>query len=555
LKPFLYIYKREFILYHKTEMKKFITTVCFFALLSNVQALDAGDQVKMVLAKQKLYAGQYIGALTIYKDVLQKNPDDATVLHYIGFCQFQLKKIDVATESFKKAIAINKGVMPETHLMLGKIYLSEEKIDDALTEFNTYKTSVNTKTAESEDVDVYISQCSNAKKYMASPIDVKIDNLGAAINSKFDEQTPCISADGKKLVFNTRRPEMTDSPMDVEGDGKYFQDIYISNWDTINKKWNQAEDVPGNVNTPAHDACTSISPDGKQIFIYKNDVNDNESRGGDVFVSKVVNNKWKTPEALGKPVNSSYWEGGACISPDGKTLYFISERKGGYGHADIWMVKRISKTVWGKPVNLGPEINTEFDEVGVFLAPDGKTLFFSSNGKASMGSYDVFKSTLEGEKWSKPVNVGYPINTVHKDGPLVISADAQTAYFASERTGGLGESDIYSANLSNYSLLEKDGKKKTNSGLSILKGVIRDGFQGTGIALVDVQILDANKAVVASTTTNENGEYFITLKGGATYTIKVIKKGYKTAEENVELKVGKTDVFSLEKQIMLNKDK
>jgi molybdopterin-binding protein len=172
-----------------------------------------------------------------------------------------------------------------------------------------------------------------------------------------------------------------------------------------------------------------------------------------------------------------------------------------------------------------------------------------------MGSYDVFKSTMEGDKWTKPVNVGYPINTVHKDGPLVISADAQIAYFASERLGGLGESDIYSADLSNYSLLEKDGKKKVNSGLSILKGTVRDGFQGTGIASVDVQILDAANAVVASTVTNENGEYFITLKGDVTYTIKIVKKGYKTAEEKVELKVGKTDTFSLEKQIMLTKEK
>ncbi len=536
-------------------MKRLFTSVCFVALLSNAQAIDAADQVKMVMAKQKLYAGQYIGALNIYKEVLQKNPDDAGVLYYVGYCNFELKKYDIATEHLKKAIATNKDVKPETHLVLGKIYLYDEKIEEALAEFNTYKTSVNSKTAEQEDVDVYISHCNNAKKIMASPIDVKINNLGTAINSKYDDQSPCISADGRKLVFNTRRPETTDSPTDVEGDGKYFQDIYISTWDTINHKWNPSEDVPGNVNTPAHDACTSISPDGKQIFIYKNDVTDHESRGGDVFVSKVVNGKWKTPEALGKPINSSYWEGGACIAPDGKTLYFISERKGGYGHADIWMVKRISKTEWGKPVNLGAEINSEFDEVGVFLAPDGKTLFFSSNGKGSMGSYDVFKSNLEGDKWSKPVNLGYPINTVYKDGPIVISADAQTAYFASERKGGLGESDIYSADLSNYSLLEKDGKKKTDSGLSILKGTVRDGFQGTGIAAVDVKILDASNAVVATTMTNENGEYFITLKGGVTYTVKVAAKGYKTAEEKVELKIGKTDTFSLEKQIMMSKEK
>ncbi len=542
-------------IYTYLKMKKFITTVCLLALISNVYSIDAPDQVKMVLAKQKLYAGQYIGALTIYKEVLQKYPDDAVVLYYVGYCNFQLKKTDIATENLKKALATNKDVKPETHLLLGKIYLSEEKIDEALVEFNTYKSSVNTKSAEMEDVDVFIAHCNNAKKMMLTPVDVKIENLSSTINSKYDEQTPCISADGRKLVFNTRRPETTDSPVDIEGDGKYFQDIYISNWDTINKKWLQAEEVPGNVNTPAHDACTSISPDGKQIFIYKNDISDNESRGGDVFVSKVVNNKWKSPESLGKPINTSYWEGGACISPDGKTLYFISERKGGYGRGDIYMVKRISKTEWGKPVNLGPEINSEFDEVGAFLAPDGKTLFFSSDGKGSMGSYDIFKTTLEGDKWTKPVNIGFPINTVYKDGPLVISADAKVAYFASERKGGLGESDIYMADLSNYGILEKDGKKKTDTGLSILKGTIRDGFQGTGIAAVDVQILDGTGSVVASTVTNENGEYFITLKGGVTYSIKVVKKGYKTATETVELKIGKTEPFSLEKQIMLNKEK
>ena len=536
-------------------MKKFVTTLCFFAFLSNVNAIDAGDQVKMVMAKQKLYAGQYIGALTIYNEVLLKNPEDAGVLYYVGYCQFELKKYDKAAETLKKAVATNKDVKPETHLVLGKIYLVDEKIDEALAEFNMYKGAAKSKEAANEDVDVYIAHCNNAKKYIASPFDVKIDNLGEAINSKYDDQSPCISADGKKLVFNTRRPETTDSPMDVEGDGKYFQDIYIATWDTVNKKWNTAEDVPGNVNTPAHDACTSISPDGKQIFIYKNDVNDNESRGGDVFVSKVLNNKWKTPEALGKPINTSYWEGGACISPDGKTLYFISERKGGYGRADIWMVKRISKTEWGKPVNLGPEINSEYDEVGAFLAPDGKTLFFSSNGKASMGSYDIFKSTLEGDKWTKPVNLGFPINTVHKDGPLVVSADAQSAYFASERKGGLGESDIYKADLSTYAILEKDGKKKTNSGLSILKGTVRDAFEGSGIASVDVQILDGAGAVVASTITNDNGEYFITLKGDVVYTVKVVKKGYATKEEKADLKIGKTDTYSLEKQIMMSKDK
>ncbi len=538
-------------------MKNFILiAICLFAFNTSTKAIDAQDQVKMVLAKQKLYAGQFIGALNLYKEVLAKNPNDASVLYYIGYCNFELKKYDLALETLKKALATNKDIKPETHLVLGKLYLLDEKIDDALIEFTAYKSSASNKDAQLEEVDVYIDHCNNAKINMANPNnDIKIENLGTAINSKYDDQTPCISADGRKLVFTTRRPQTTDSPIDIEGDGKFFQDIYISLWDTINKKWLTSDEVSGNVNTEAHDACTSISPDGKQIFLYKNDLKDIQSRGGDIFVSKVISNKWKTPEPLGKPINTTYWEGGACISPDGKTLFFISERKGGYGRADIWMVKRKNKQEWDVPVNLGPEINSEFDEVGAFLAPDGKTLFFSSNGKGSMGSYDIFKSTLEGGKWSKPVNLGYPINTVYKDGPLVVSADAQLAYFASERKGGLGESDIYSADISNYGIFEKDGKKKVNTGLSILKGVVRDAFEGSGITGVDIQILDPTGVVIASTVTTDNGEYFITLKGDVIYTIKISKKGFKSAEEKVELKMGKNEAFSLEKQFMLSKEK
>lgn len=536
-------------------MKKFFIAACFLSIIFSAQAIDAGDQVKMVLAKQKLYAGQYIGALNLYKEVLQKNPNDPTVLHYVGFCNYQLKKYNVAEENLKKALESGKTALAESHLIMGKIKLEQGLIDESLGFFTTYKSLVSSKTASNEDVDVYISHCNNAKKLMASPINVTVENLGASINSKYDDQTPCISADGRKLVFNTRRPETTNSPIDVEGDGKFFQDIFISNWDTISKKWTVAEGVSGSINTDAHDACTSISPDGKQIFIYKNDVNDQESRGGDIFVSKVVSGKWKTPETMGKPINSSYWEGGACISSDGKTLYFTSERKGSYGHSDIWMVKRLSKNEWGKPENLGPEINTEFDEVGVFIAPDGKTLFFSSNGHNSMGSFDIFRSTLENGKWTKPVNLGYPINTVGKDGPFVVSADAKTGYFASDRPGGIGESDIYKVDLSTIGIFEKDFKVKENNGLSILKGTIRDAFQGTGIALVELKIFDESGATVGSTITNENGEYFITLKGGVTYTIKATKKGFKPAEDKVELKLDKNGTFTLEKQLMLSVDK
>lgn len=538
-------------------MKKYLLFLSIFALFlttanaNNRLPIDAPDQVKMGLAKQKFYAGDVVGALNLYKEVLIKNPKDATVLHFVGLCHYTLKDYEKATEHFNKAKENKAETKYETYLYTGIIFQKQGKYDEAIADYEVFKSKATTKEATEEDIEVWIDQCNTAKKLIAAPLDVKIENMGPEINSEYDDQSPAISADGLKLVFNTRRPETTNSPMDTEGDGKYFQDIYFSDFDTLTKKWKQADDVPGSINTDAHDAVTGISADGKIIFIYKNDLKDPQSRGGDIYSSKIVNDKWRTPENMAKPINTSYWEGGACISPDGKTLFFTSERPGGSGNSDIWMAKRLTKTTWDKPVNLGTDVNSPFDEVGLFLAPDGKTLFFCSNGKGSMGDYDIFKTVLENGKWSKPVNLGYPINSDKRDGPFVVSANAQTGYFASNRDGGLGGSDIYQVDLSNYAVLEKDGKKTAN-GLSILKGVIRDGYEGYGIADVDISFADESGAMVGSTITNENGEYFITLKGGK-YTMTVKKKGFKDATEAVELKPSTKDTYTLVKEFLLKK--
>ncbi len=513
---------------------------------------DAGLTAKMVVAKQKLLGGQYVSALNSFREIEKNHPDNASVLHYVGQCYFVLKQNDKAKEYLQKAIDTKKDVKPESHLTMGKIYQMEENYDKAIEEFNTFKSAPKTDKESNEDADVLLSQCQNAKKFIANPVNVEIINLGPEINSKFDDKNPCITADGRKLVFTSRRPEGTNDEVDVEGDGKYFEDIYISNYDSTNQKFGKADEVPGSINSKAHDACTSISPDGKQIFIYKNDITDKESIGGDIFVSKVTNGKWRTPEPIGKPIASSYWEGGACTSSDNKRIFFFSERDGGLGRSDIYIVEKINKKEFAKPVNIGKPVNSEFDEGGMFLAPDGKTLFFCSNGPGSMGSYDIFKTVYEGGKWSEPVNLGYPINSAAKEGQLTISADAKYAYFSSERKGGLGESDIYKIDLKEYSILEKDGKKKDGNGLSILKGTIRDGFEGYGIAEVEIIVTDDATSQVASTFTNENGEYFFTLKGG-NYTLSVKKKGFKDITEKIELKLSTKETLTLEKGYLLKK--
>lgn len=513
---------------------------------------NAGDAAKMFNGKQKLYAGDYVSALNTFREVEKGNPQDASVKYYVGLCQFNLKQIPNAKETLLKAVEINVNVVPETHLLLGRVYQMEDDFDKALAEFDSFKKNPSEDKEALEDANTHSSQCQTAKTLMASPLQVEIVNLGAEVNSKYDDKNPCITADGKKLVFTTRRPESTNDVPDVEGDGKYFENVYIAWHDSVSGNFGKAGSVSNAINTKAHDACTSISPDGKQIFIYYNDMNDRAKRGGSVFVSKVNKDKWKAPESLGKPINSSYWEGGACVSPNGKQYFFTSERPGGYGSSDIWMVEKINKTDWGTPVNLGPEVNTAFDEAGMFLAPDGKTLFFCSNGPKSMGGYDIFRTVYEKGKWSAPVNVGYPINSTSKEGQLTLSADAKFVYISSDRKGGFGESDLYKIDLKDYSILEPDGKKRNNNGLSILKGTIRDGAEGYGVQDVEVIIKDDKDSQIASANTNENGEYFFTMKGGK-YSITVRKKGFLDINESFDLGLSEKETVTLEKGYLLKK--
>ncbi|MBS1647050.1 MAG: PD40 domain-containing protein [Bacteroidetes bacterium] len=550
-------------------MKRIFTILCFGTLsygafaqtpkpqkapkTSDPEKLSVKGIAQVEIAKQKMYSGQYKPAMGLFKEVLIESPKNSSVLYYVADCSHKLGDDETAVQYLQTGKNAT-SVKNETYYLLGVIYQGQGKTDEALAEFNTFKSKASSGELKETDVDINISQCNNAKKYMVAPVSVQVENLGQKVNSKYDDKGPAITADGKKLFFNSRRPESDESPIDVEGDGKYFESIYYTTWDSAAQQWTEASQIPGQINQDrSHVACTGISPDGKQIFIYKNDLNNPESRGGDIFVSKVLNNKWKTPEPMGKPINTDYWEGGACISPDGKTLYFTSERKGGLGNSDIWVVQRISKKEWGVPVNMGAPINSPSDEAGLFLAPDGKTLFFCSNNANSMGGYDIFRTRLEDGKWTTPENLGYPINTVKRDGPLVMSADTRYAYFSTDRPGGFGESDIYKIDLQEYALLEKDFKHHADNTISILKGLVRDGIEGTPLANADITLTNP-AGEKTNITTNENGEYLITLKGNTEYQINISRQGYKAATEKVMLPLNKTGAtYTLEKQFLLNK--
>jgi hypothetical protein len=534
-------------------------TLALFLLLpfsSGAQSVvtKSADEVKLFAASQAFNGGDYVKALNLYKEVLANSPNDASVIFHIGECYFAMGETDQALTQFEKAKSINADGHPDIRLMLGRIYQMQGKLDEAITELTAAK-SRNTSPAKGKEIDYYLNQCQTAKTLMASPKKVTVTNPGTIINSAYDDKRPSITADGKTMIFNSRRPGGKTSEKDKEGDNKYFEDIYLSTWDSAGMKWGAADLAPGAINTDGHDAACSISPDGKQLFIYVN--NADQARGGDIYFSKRNNNgKWSNPKNMGTGINTSYFEDGAVLSPDGNTMYFMSERgqdmawKGqrGMGRSDIWMCKRKSKSEWGDPVNLGPQVNTEYDEGGIYPAPDGKTLYFCSNGHSTMGGYDIFMTRFENGQWTTPVNVGYPINTPHNERMFLISVDGRTAYVDSDRPGGLGERDIWMVDMT-----ELLPKKKEGPIMSNLLGSI---YNGDGLSMaVEVKVYDVNGNLVTSSASTPQGNYNVTLEGDRTYEIRIEMPGYKVVKETISLPADKEGgTFEMVKHFIIYKE-
>lgn len=527
-----------------------------FAANGNAQNIvdKSGDEVKLFNASQSFNAGDYVKAVNLYKEVLASRPNDPVIIFHIGECYFNMNEPDKALDQFEKAKSINENAHPDIRYMVGRCYQMKGRIEDAMVEYSAARTSNANNPVKLKEIDYFFAQCQTAKSMMATPKPVKVTNLGAKVNSPYDDKRPSVTSDMKTMIFTSRRPDGKNANQDNEGDGGYFEDIYTCVWDSAKMTWGEADLVKGAVNTDGHDASCSISPDGKQLFMY---VNNMEAGGaGDIYVSKRSSSgKWGTPKNMGKGINTSYFEDGAVLSPDGNTLYFMSERgqdlpwKGqkGYGRSDIWMCKKVDKNKWGDPVNLGPTINTEYDEGGIYPAADGKTLYFCSNGHNSMGGYDIFMTRWENNQWTTPVNVGYPINTVANERMFLLAPDGKTAYVDSDRDGGIGERDIWMVDMT-----ELMPKPHTGPYMSLLTGSV---FNGDGKPVsAEIQVYDASGAKVTSTTSSAEGNYQLKLEGDKTYEIRIEIPGYKSIKESVKLDADKSGAtFEMVKHFILYK--
>jgi tetratricopeptide (TPR) repeat protein len=311
---------------------------------------DKGISAGMAMAWLSYNNEQYYDALRTYKKLYKKAPGNAQLNYRIGMCFVELQKMDTAIFHLKKAVSLDSTINSKVYYALGRAYQYNGDLDKAIDNYYKYKSTLSPKQDERHFVNVYLRQCLTAKDLMANPVNVKIKNLGKAINSKYVDAAPSITADGKTLIFTSRRKENIGGKIDPATED-YYDDVWISHWNDETKTWEKAENIGKPINTEFYDGNLSIAPDGNKIFVYRNQLN--VTKSGDIYVSKKKSDgTWGRPRNIDdKNINTSYFESSACITADGKTLYFVSEReRGGLGQGDIYKAEKEGYIQSGKKV-------------------------------------------------------------------------------------------------------------------------------------------------------------------------------------------------------------
>lgn len=489
----------------------------------------------------------YEEAVKLYLEANKFNPNNALLNYKIGKCYINTTQKTKSISYFEKAYQLNPMVAEDILYYLAYGYQLNMNFDKAIEYYSKHKKILDPQTAyeQGQNIDKRITECNTGKKLVQNPSRVFIDNLGKTINTPDNENGPIVNADESMLYFTSRRPSTTGAKKD-EYFLDWFEDIYLAK--SMNSQWLQPENPGEPLNTKNHDAIVGISPDGQKLLIYKGD------KGGDIYVSELDGNLWGKPRILEEPINTEYTESSASFSPDQRTLYFVSDRPGGIGGKDIYKATLNFKGEWMTPINLGPIINTKADEEGVFIHPDGKTLYFSSNGHNSMGGYDIFKSVYENNTWSEPENMGYPVNSTDDDVFFALSASGKHGYFSTEREDGYGKEDIYKITFlgpekqivmnTEYNLLasitkpvsekviESTVQIKSNP-VTILKGKVSEEQSGNPIqASIELTDNEKNELLAIFASNSATGKYLVSLPAGKNYGIAIKAEGYLFHSEN-----------------------
>ena len=487
----------------------------------------------------------YLESLESFESANEINSKNALLNYKMGHAYLETQDYKKAIHHLERSLLYNRKIEKKIHndleiqisyensllFLLGRACSMDYQWDKAIEYFSRYLEELpkNKELNYAFDIDdiirlveFRIDNCESGKLLCKNKQALKIENLGPELNSIYHDYCPLISTDESIMYFTSRRDDGLGNDKVVNS--LYFmEDIYKV--ESENGVWEDVENVGLPLNSKMHDGTVGLSIDGQRLFIYKNE----GRNGGEIFYSELEGYSWSEPTPLASTINTEFNETHACFSPDGNVIYFVSDRpRASYGGKDIYRAKKNRNGNWGRAWNLGRIVNSRFDEESVFMAADGKTLYFSSKGHNTMGGYDIFKTEMIGKRsWSEPENLGHPINTPGDDIYFVLSANGYNGYFSSVRKGGLGETDIYK-----ITFVEKQELKD----FFLFKGYVRDAVSNKGIE-AHIEIVNNDKEdeeVMHFKSNAETGKYLIALPSGYNYGVTIEKNNMLFESINID---------------------
>ncbi|MCB2194771.1 MAG: hypothetical protein KQH79_02870 [Bacteroidetes bacterium] len=481
----------------------FILSILSIVFVANTYTQEYYELEEMFLdADSWFFYEDYEEALPLFLRVLEADSLNYNVMYKIGFCYLHIpgqkhksipyleNAINKTTFNYRKNTYTEKDAPVDALFYLGNAYLVNNRINEAIDAYSGFQNAIS-RTQKAANRDIYdleylqrqFDACRNAIQFQYEPISFIAKNVGNKVNSRFNEFNAVVSGDGSTMVFTASL--------------QFYDGIFYSKKDSTGE-WSYPINLMGQLGVDDNSATTGLSYDGTELYIYRDDDFD-----GNIYVSYLKNGIWTKVRKLGENINTKYWESHASLSPDNNKLYFVSNREGGYGDLDIYVSERLTDTTWGVAKNLGEVINSQWNENTPFLTPDGKRLFFSSEGHQGMGGYDIFYSERkENQTWTEPVNIGYPINTTDNDIFFVPFEDGSFAYCSQFSQQGYGGQDIY-----HYQLFHiPDYENILVEGKLTMDNEVDRNKKDFSINIID-QTTNDTIAVLNPDTDNENYQY------------------------------------------------
>jgi len=512
----------------------------------DIKEVGLKEAWKEVKEGEKLFTagiGTFPDALKHYLRASKYNPDCAELNYKIGVCYLVTDKFYYATEFLEKAYLKDNNVADDIHYMLARGYHLNLDFDNAIEQYKAYYSTFSVKELEDFEVGVdnYIKQCKYGKELVNDPVRVIINNLGERINSEYDDYNSVLHPSQDRLYFTSRRK--VDKKTDVyEADNKYYENVFVS--EQAGELWKKPKVLENKLDSKNNESVVAISADGNYIYLYNG-----KEGGGDIMVSELKKGNWKSPKGISGKILSKYQETTLTFSPDGTEMFFVSDQKGTIGGKDIFYSKLNEKEKWGEPVNMGPAINTVYDEEGVYWHPKEDKLYFSSQGHNSMGEFDVFVIEKDEEgMWSNPKNLGYPINTPNDDIFFKMDENGKQAYYSSVRDNGFGGKDLYKiiflGEEKEMKLSQEDNllvwnqkpiedlfyhtpeETKVDTALYMI-GLVTDSKTAEKIQLAKIEVIDLELSqVIATGLADTAGAYKIKIPKKKDYGVEVTAKDY-----------------------------